>query len=113
MFTIGGVEMFDASSGEVETKDMPHDVNRGRHILHTGGCFDGYLYLSVPPTVIISDNSFRVDCAAKWRAEKCLYILKTRFGRNGRQRKSSSESEEKLLLGTAFSDCIIISERKK
>ena len=53
MFTIGGVEMFDASSGEVETKDMPHDVNRGRHILHTGGCFDGYLYLSVSPFVLI------------------------------------------------------------
>ena len=53
MFTIGGVEMFDASSGEVETNDMPHDVNRGRHILHTGGCFDGYLYLSVSPFVLI------------------------------------------------------------
>ena len=49
MVTIGGAEMFGASSGEVETKDMPHDVNRGRHVLHTGGCYDSYLYLPVVP----------------------------------------------------------------
>ncbi|MGN0553709.1 MAG: CocE/NonD family hydrolase, partial [Oscillospiraceae bacterium] len=48
-YTIGGAEMFGASSGEVETADMPHDVNKGRHIIHTGGKYDSFLYVPIVP----------------------------------------------------------------
>lgn len=47
MVTIGGAEMFGASASEVETTNMPHDVNSGRHILHTGGKYESFLYLPV------------------------------------------------------------------
>lgn len=49
MYTIGGGEMFGSSSGEVETTEMPHDVNKGRHIIHTGGEYDSFLYIPVIP----------------------------------------------------------------
>lgn len=49
MVTIGGAEMFGASGGEVETAHMPHDVNKGRHIIHTGGKYDSFLYVPVVP----------------------------------------------------------------
>ncbi len=42
MYTIGGSEMFAGSN--VETADMPHDVNKGRHVIHTGGRYDSFLY---------------------------------------------------------------------
>lgn len=48
MYTIGGSEMFAGS--DVETIDMPHDVNKGRHVIHTGGKYDSFLY--VPHTHI-------------------------------------------------------------
>lgn len=47
MFTIGGAPMFGESGGEVETANMPHDVNEGRHVIHTGGRFESYLTLPV------------------------------------------------------------------
>ncbi len=47
MFTIGGSEMFAGS--DVETTDMPRDVNHGRHIIHTGGKYDSFLYVPVIP----------------------------------------------------------------
>lgn len=43
MYTIGGSEMFAGSN--VETADMPHDVNKGRHVIHTGGRYDSFLYV--------------------------------------------------------------------
>lgn len=48
MYTIGGADMFAGSN--VETTDMPHDVNRGRHVIHTGGRYDSYLYVPVIPS---------------------------------------------------------------
>lgn len=49
MYTIGGAEMFGGSGGMVETTQMPHDVNKGRHTIHTGGRYDSYLYVPVIP----------------------------------------------------------------
>ncbi|MGM9606482.1 MAG: hypothetical protein ACI3XJ_03145 [Oscillospiraceae bacterium] len=45
MVTIGGAPMFGNSGSYVETANMPHDVNCGSHIIHTGGKFDSYLYV--------------------------------------------------------------------
>lgn len=39
--------MFGESGGEVGTADMPHDVNAGRHVIHTGGRYESYLTLPV------------------------------------------------------------------
>lgn len=47
MCTIGGAPMFGESGGEVGTADMPHDVNAGRHVIHTGGRYESYLTLPV------------------------------------------------------------------
>ncbi len=49
MYTIGGVEMFGSSEGKVETSKMLHDVNKGRHIIYSGGEYESYLYLPVIP----------------------------------------------------------------
>lgn len=47
MRTIGGAPMFGESGGEVGTADMPHDVNEGRHVIHTGGSYDSFLILPI------------------------------------------------------------------
>ena len=49
MYTIGGAEMFGGGnvSNEVETQDLPKDVNCGRHVIHAGGQYDSYLYVPV------------------------------------------------------------------
>lgn len=51
MYTIGGAEMFGGGdvSNQVETRDLPGDINHGRHVIHTGGRFDSYLYVPVVP----------------------------------------------------------------
>lgn len=49
MYTIGGAEMFGSSGGEVETSKMPHDINKGRHTIHTGGEYDSFLYVPIIP----------------------------------------------------------------
>lgn len=49
MYTIGGGEMFGSSDGRVETTQMPRDANRGRHVLHTGGAYDSFLYVPIIP----------------------------------------------------------------
>ena len=41
--------MFGNSTGEVDTVDLPLDVNKGRHILHTGGRHESYLLLPIVP----------------------------------------------------------------
>jgi predicted acyl esterase len=47
MFTVGGSEMFAGSN--VDTADMPHDVNKGKQIIYTGGKHDSFLYVPVIP----------------------------------------------------------------
>lgn len=47
MVTIGGAEMFAVS--KVDTAEMPKDHNKGRHVIHTGGKYDSYLYVPVIP----------------------------------------------------------------
>ena len=47
MVTIGGAEMFAGS--KVDTAEMPKDHNKGRHVIHTGGKYDSYLYVPVIP----------------------------------------------------------------
>lgn len=47
MITIGGVS--GGLTGGIYTTNLPKDVNRGRHILYTGGKYDSYLYLPIVP----------------------------------------------------------------
>lgn len=47
MLTIGGVS--GGLTGGIDTTQLPKDVNKGRHILYTGGKYDSYLYLPVVP----------------------------------------------------------------
>jgi predicted acyl esterase len=51
MYTIGGAEMFGGGdvSNQVETQDLPGDINHGRQVIHTGGRFDSYLYIPAVP----------------------------------------------------------------
>lgn len=47
MYEIGGGEMLGGS--KVENVDMPRDVNKGRHIIYTGGKYDSFLYIPIIP----------------------------------------------------------------
>lgn len=47
MITIGGVS--GGLTGGIDSSRLPKDVNKGRHVIHTGGKFDSYLYLPVIP----------------------------------------------------------------
>ncbi len=47
MITIGGVS--GGLTGGIDTSRLPKDVNKGKHILHTGGRYDSYLYLPIVP----------------------------------------------------------------
>lgn len=44
---IGGVS--GGLTGGIANTDLPKDVNKGRHVIHTGGKYDSYLYLPVIP----------------------------------------------------------------
>lgn len=45
MITVGGVS--GGLTGGVDITKLPHDVNRGRHIIYTDGKYDSYLYLPI------------------------------------------------------------------
>lgn len=45
-YTIGGGEMMGGSV-KTDDSDMPHDSNRGRHVVHAGGACDSYLLVPV------------------------------------------------------------------
>lgn len=47
MITIGGVS--GGLTGGIDTTNLPKDVNKGRHILYTGGKYDSFLYLPIVP----------------------------------------------------------------
>ena len=47
MYTIGGGSMFGGSN--IDTSDLPHDVNKGRHVIYAGGRYDSYLLIPVIP----------------------------------------------------------------
>lgn len=47
MYEIGGGDMLGGS--KVENVDMPRDVNKGRHIIYTGGKYDSFLYVPIIP----------------------------------------------------------------
>ncbi len=47
MISVGGVS--GGLTGGIDTTHLPKDVNRGRHILYTGGSYDSYLYLPIVP----------------------------------------------------------------
>ena len=47
MITIGGVS--GGLTGGIDMTNLPKDVNKGQHVIHTGGKFDSYLYLPVIP----------------------------------------------------------------
>ncbi len=39
--------MFGGSN--IDTSDLPHDVNKGRHVIYAGGRYDSYLLIPVIP----------------------------------------------------------------
>lgn len=47
MITIGGVS--GGLTGGIDATSLPKDVNKGRHILYTGGKYDSFLYLPIVP----------------------------------------------------------------
>ncbi len=47
MITVGGAS--GGLTGGIDTTNLPRDVNRGRHIIYTGGQYDSYLYLPIVP----------------------------------------------------------------
>lgn len=47
MITVGGVS--GGLTGGIDTSKLQKDVNKGRHVIHTGGKYDSYLYLPIIP----------------------------------------------------------------
>ncbi len=47
MITIGGVS--GGLTGGIDSTGLPKDVNKGRHVIHTGGKYDSFLYLPIIP----------------------------------------------------------------
>ncbi len=45
--TVGGVS--GGLTGGIDTTNLPKDVNKGRHVIYTGGKYDSFLYLPVVP----------------------------------------------------------------
>lgn len=45
MITVGGVS--GGLTGGIDSTNLPKDVNKGRHLIHTGGKYDSYLYLPI------------------------------------------------------------------
>ncbi len=47
MITVGGVR--GGLTGGIKNTDLPKDVNKGKHVIHSGGKYDSFLYLPIIP----------------------------------------------------------------
>ena len=95
-----------ASGGEGKTKDMPQDVKRGRHFLHAGGCFSGYLYRSVSHFALVRSwyrITASVSIVPQSGALKKFVYHKNTFWTKWQTNKTQFQTGEK----TPVRDCFV------